>query len=369
MSKLISTFEIKFDDETKAEIRALKAKLDKVALGLSVKNESSSLLETIQSWSAEKSKAANDDHPELKELGQWVFEGQDEKYVSAAVDGDGKAHLYPILKEELWFHSSKLAYCVGRSDYLKLEGEFSSIDWMTSAINRQPVNDNKYPSLKDFGQRIFEGYNSKWCSAVMLSDKGNVALFNIPIYVIANAKNEKTLLAMKHVEYVELEHVFDGKDYPCAIDRQYVNDVDYLSNNDLDDIVPHIDDVLALPNWLSDSVPQITQSDMQLIFIKNLSNVLIQRMHSMNRFSDDDYAIGGGDLIAWDIVFEPLTRSFGIFFGKTDAQSIGSFVFFTKPSKLAVNWDVNKAAFIKLRTITELELKDFLIVLEACYAE
>src|SRR5690606_18290900 len=87
-----------------------------------------------------------------------------------------------------------------------------------------------------------------------------------------------------------------------AIARETINDVDYLSGNDLDECVPHIDDVLDQPNWLSESVPQITQADMQLIFIKNLSETLIQRMHSMDRFSEDDYAIGGDKLMAWDIV-------------------------------------------------------------------
>lgn len=226
--------------------------------------------------------------PELKQLGQWVFEGQDEKYVSAAVDGNGDAHLHPVVKESLWFSSSILAFCVGRPDYLKLKGKFVADDWQQSAINRVPIND-----------------------------------------------------------------------------------VDYLSNNDLDDSVPHIDDVLALPNWLSDSVPQITQADLQFIFIKNLSECLIQRMHSMDRFSDDDYAIGGDKLMAWDIVFDQVSKFFGVVINAND--NILSAFFLAAHCEMtgggcARNFHKNSLLSRANRTITEAELPAFRAALEACYA-
>ena len=234
--------------------------------------------------------------PELKQLGQWVFEGQDEKYVSAAVDGNGDAHLYPVVKESLWFSPSILVFCVGRPDYLKLKGKFVADDWQQSAINRVPIND-----------------------------------------------------------------------------------VDYLSNNDLDDSVPHIDDVLALPNWLSDSVPQITQADLQFIFIKNLSECLIQRMHSMDRFSDDDYAIGGNKLMAWDIVVGKPYKTkeedhnvvrFGVISCQSRDLKVLEVLSFnesycnSRGESLAVYFSENNT----YRTITEAELPAFRAALEACYA-
>ena len=230
--------------------------------------------------------------PELKQLGQWVFEGQDEKYVSAAVDSNGDAHLYPVVKESLWFSPSILVFCVGRPDYLKLKGKFVADDWQQSAINRVPIND-----------------------------------------------------------------------------------VDYLSNNDLDDSVPHIDDVLALPNWLSDSVPQITQADLQFIFIKNLSEVLIQRMHSMDRFSEDDYTIGGrgGDkLMPWDVVFDEVTQKFGVITGINHYSQLTS-IFLKKlgdKNSKFDTWSFHSDSLIggATITITEAQLPAFREALEACYA-
>ena len=151
--------------------------------------------------------------------------------------------------------------------------------------------------------------------------------------------------------------------------RATVNDVDYLSGSDLDECVPHIDDVLDQPNWLSESVPQITQADMQLIFIKNLSECLIQRMHSMNRFSEDDYAIGGDKLMAWDIlIYEPL-NSYAVLIDNGQTPKIADLLVFWDTGAAAdANWNTDSGAFAMLRTITEDELPAFRAALEACYA-
>ena len=165
------------------------------------------------------------------------------------------------------------------------------------------------------------------------------------------------------------------------LNRETVNDVDYLSGSDLDECVPHIDEVLDQPNWLSESVPQITQADMQLIFIKNLSETLIQRMHSMERFSEDDYHIGGTDLMTWDIVTGNYNDK--VVYGVVTGTQINS------------DQDTNKIDIVRLRpkflisdacatigattsiyfnsnksfcTITEAELPAFRAALEACYA-
>lgn len=163
------------------------------------------------------------------------------------------------------------------------------------------------------------------------------------------------------------------------INRETVNDVDYLSGNDLDECVPHIDDVLDQPNWLSESVPQITQADMQLIFIKNLSEALIQRMHSMDRFSEDDYAIGDDKLMAWDIVVGKPYKTkeedhnvvrFGVISCQSRDLKVLEVLSFnesycnSRGESLAVYFSENNT----YRTITEAELPAFRAALEACYA-
>lgn len=158
-----------------------------------------------------------------------------------------------------------------------------------------------------------------------------------------------------------------ANDSNSVVDRETINDVDYLSTS-LDESVPHIDDVLAHPNWLSESAPQITQADMQLIFIKNLSDVLIQRMHSMDRFSEDDYAIGGDKLMPWDIlVYEPL-GSFNILIADSRHSNTADFlVLWDTGAKVDSGWFTGSEAFKTLRTITEAELPAFRVALEACY--
>ena len=154
------------------------------------------------------------------------------------------------------------------------------------------------------------------------------------------------------------------------INRETVNDVDYLSES-----VPEIQGMDAREiiideyGWLSESVPQITQADMQLIFIKNLSECLIQRMHSMNRFSEDDYAIGGDKLMAWDIlIYEPL-NSYAVLIDNRQKPKIADLLFFWDTGAAAdANWNTDSGAFAMLRTITEAELPAFRAALEACYA-
>lgn len=155
---------------------------------------------------------------------------------------------------------------------------------------------------------------------------------------------------------------------PASATYHINNDVDYLSTS-LDENVPHIDDVLAHPNWLSESAPQITQADMQLIFIKNLSEVLIQRMHSMDRFSEDDYAVGSDKLIAWDIlIYEPL-GAYAILMRGPGRINVADLLLIREGGPMAdAGWNTESEAFATLRTITEAELPAFRAALEACYA-
>lgn len=314
MSKLISRFEIGFDNDAKATINDLKTKLDAVAHGLSAKNDTHAdrLLAAMQA------DAANDaPQPELKELGQWVFEGQDKKWVSAHVDSDGRAYYCSLKKSNLIAKRKHWGTHCGRVGYYtKLIGEdFDTSNWQNSAINRQPVNDVDYLTSSDPKQK------------------------GMPTFI--------------------------------AIDEY----------DSLSECVPHIDDVLDQSDVLSESVPQITQADMQLIFIKNLSDCLIQRMHSMDRFSEDDYHIGGTNLMPWDIVTGEYND--GVVYGVVTG------------TQLQANRDTNKIDIVRLKpkflisenhvsigaitsiyfdsndsfcTITEAELPAFRAALEACYA-
>lgn len=163
--------------------------------------------------------------------------------------------------------------------------------------------------------------------------------------------------------------------------RATINDVDYLSGSDLDESVPTIQDMEAgytildetRNYWQAESVPQITQADMQLIFIKNLSETLIQRMHSMDRFSDDDYAIGGNKLMAWDLLIEAETGRFALVSGigfENRTAIINTFNQDFNDELFAASYTLD-LSFLKktsLRTITEAELPAFRAALEACYA-
>lgn len=303
MSKLITRFEIGFDDETKAEIAALKGKLDEVARGLLAKKESHAdgLLAAMQA------EAANDaPQPELKELGQWVFEGQDEKWVSAHVDSDGCAYYCSLKKSNLIAKRKHWGTHCGRVGYYtKLIGkDFDTSNWRNSVINRQPVNDVDY--------------------------------------LTSSAPKQK------------------GMPTFIAIDEY----------DSLSECVPHIDDVLDQSDVLSESVPQITDADMQLIFIKNLSEVLIQRMHSMDRFSEDDYPIGAEKLMSWDIVIDQASHLFGVVVNNKD-NILSAFFFKAHCEKTGGgsthNFHTNSLMSRANRTITEAELPAFREALEACY--
>ena len=171
--------------------------------------------------------------------------------------------------------------------------------------------------------------------------------------------------------------------------RATINDVDYLSDSDLDESVPTIQDMEAgytildetRNYWQAESVPQITQADMQLIFIKNLSETLIQRMHSMDRFSEDDYHIGGTNLMPWDIVTGEYNDKvvYGVVAGtqvQADRDTNKIDIVRLKPKFLISENHVSIGAITSIYfdsndsfcTITEAELPAFRAALEACYA-
>lgn len=296
--KVIGRFTIGFDDETKAAIADLKAKLDAVphCMGFGNVMPIGGLLAAMQDTAANDSNGAvhhgENVKPELKQLGQWVFEGQDAKWISAAVNTDGRAYLHNMPKGMMYFNHSSYGWCSKRFDIHEMQ--------------------------------LIEGS------------------FNPSGFAVG------------------------------FIERETVNDVDYLSES-----VPTIQDMNASEiiidecNWLLESAPQITQADMQLIFIKNLSECLIQRMHSMNRFSEDDYAIGGDKLMPWDIIFDDGARKFGLITA-LQRENLAA-VFFQRCSDYNFLTDAHGFHQDSLigkccRTITEAELPAFRAALEACYA-
>ena len=331
MSKLISTFKIGFDDETKAEISELKNKLDEVNKSLNARdggfwleakrNSNSRIGQIIAAdvsnqikemshpdglLKAMQAEAANDaPEPELKQMGQWVFEGRDKKWASAHVDQDGQGFLCTVPKSmtvraDGYWTTKYVGWRVRI-----LDGKFDASDWESSVIDREIINDVDYLS-----ESVSEIQGMK-ASDIIIDDMGR----------------------------------------------------DYSHNS----------------NCLSAVVPQITQADMQLIFIKNLSDVLIQRMHSMYRFSDDGRSIVCNEFKAWDIVVNKANDNphyavvcgFGVINSDEIAQKIslikvtpwdsrdghcqgGDWMIFGQQS----SW----------RTITEVELPAFRDALEACYA-
>lgn len=222
-----------------------------------------------------------------------------------------------------------------------------------------PIAQYKIPS------RIEIGFNSE-AKAAMVDLKTKLDAMTRALSVKNDSHGDR-LLAARQAEAANDAPVTYSP-WENDLKRATVNDVDYLSGSDLDECVPHIDNVSDQPNWLSESVPQITQADMQLIFIKNLSECLIQRMHSMNRFSEDDYAIGGKSLESWDIVFCELIDAYAILTRHKNGHHADLLILGDTGLAADAGWCTDRAAFKTLRTITEAELSAFRTALEACYA-
>ncbi|MGE6408834.1 MULTISPECIES: hypothetical protein [unclassified Psychrobacter] len=306
MSKLISTFQIGFDDETKAVLSELKDKLDAITGSLGVPSALLGSTKPNGGLLVAMSEAANDaPESELKQMGQWVFEGQPKEFVTAHVNSFGAAAIssMPIgdiePSTDTWSVKQDAQVTTPTCLYRELKGKFDATNWQNSAISRQPVNDVYYLS--------------------------------------------ETVPEIQGIDACDIIIDEMGRDY---------------SHNS---------------NCLSAVVPQITQADMQLIFIKNLSDVLIQRMHSMDRFSEDDYHVGGDKLMSWDIIISPDDNKFGFITGHAlDNSEFSLFFigFFAEDTRLASA--LYKSALelceLKTRTITEAEIPAFRAALEACYA-
>lgn len=299
MSKLISTFKIGFDDETKAVLSELKDKLDAIRGTLGV---SSALLGTAKpngGLLVAMGEAANDTpQAELKQFGQDVFQLEAaEGFYFAALTKDGKVVVYEF-EPEPPARNFMQRYVPKHGIWRVIDQGYDSTYWQHSLIQRQPVNDVDY--LSETTPEI-QGMEA---SDIIIDEMGR----------------------------------------------------DYSPNS----------------NCLHAVVPQITQADMQLIFIKNLSDVLIQRMHSMDRFSEDDYHIGGEKLMAWDIVFDNVSQKFGVItgvnrFGQTCAIFLGKL---GDSHSSFDSWSFHLDSLLgnATTTIAEAQLPAFRAALEECYA-
>lgn len=224
------------------------------------------------------------------------------------------------------------------------------------------ANDASESELKQLGQWVFAGCDPRIKSASVDSD-GEAARWGCD-------KNELDLFEGQFVSparvlYEAIEGKFDTTNWRnSAINRQPVNDVDYLTDSDSEhDIAP----TLAV----ADDMQSLSKNDLQGVFIKNMSNLLIQRMHSMDRFSDNDYEIDADQLMPWDVIYDMGADRFGFV---TASQKEHIAAYFLKP--LSVHSDYGSGACFHrssllgkaLRTITEDEVMNFCCVLEAYHA-
>lgn len=131
------------------------------------------------------------------------------------------------------------------------------------------------------------------------------------------------------------------------------NDVDYLSDTPTDDdTAPEV--LIFNDDELAAVYPKITPADRHHLFIKNLADVVIQRMHSMDRFSSPDKLLLGRDLKKWDaLVSIDSDASADKVFSIAGCSAYGRSSTFFKPQH---------------RTITQAEIPAFLAGLEASYA-
>lgn len=285
----VITYQIGMSDECKKAIADFGASIQSAFALLSnfkVSEPTGGLLAAMN--------AANDE-PELKELGQWVFEGQDEKWQTFAVTGSGTGWFHNRLQHEIYY-ADDIWYANCDIDH-EIEFMDCKFDCPGASIQRETVNDVEYLS----------------------DDKDSVA-----------------------EELLNFNWTGDREDFEKAV----LDEKDLAKN-------------------LGFQVT--TNSDIQLDFIKNLSELLTYRMISMDRFSEDDYAIGGDKLMPWDIVIDPFTKWFGVVTELIGTSDHATILFFNKPFATSVNWTKKNNAFANLSTITESELPTFRAALEASY--
>lgn len=144
------------------------------------------------------------------------------------------------------------------------------------------------------------------------------------------------------------------------------NDVAYLSERrDFESSVLSDEDMNDVDAALTLSI-----EDLERVFIQNLSNLLIQRMHSLERFSAPDQKIGINGIKTWDLVFDKVAERFSLIVDGPDEDWVSSIVF---PSGrffggTSVHFHTNSFRGHAMRTITEDELEKCRKAMEATHA-
>lgn len=247
---------------------------------------------------------------------------------------------------------------------LKDHKPISQADSLLKAIQAEAANDSNKTELMQLGQWVFEGCDPKWQSAAINGD-GRAFKHNLPLSLIHHRNGLWVSDCFAEHEIEDIPGVFDISNSLRAIQRQPVNDVDYLSERkDFESSVLSDEDMNDVDAALTLSI-----EDLERVFIQNLSNLLIQRMHSLERFSAPDQKIGIKDIKTWDLVFDKVAEQFGLIVDGPDEDWGASIVL---PSGrlfrgTSVNFHTNSLRGRAMRTITEDELGKCRKAMEAAH--
>ena len=314
--KFPSRIDVSFDIETKASIADLKNKLDEITKTLNIKGSSNvnSLQKTLQATTT-----------------------NDAPIITAPSKADIRCGC---------------------------EFDFATSDDANTAIPADIAASNMF-EFKQLGQWVFEGQAEKWQFAAIDSD-GRVVIFSSEP-TLALADGGRWLVHSEIGAGKRIGDNYDASGWESSLIKRESN------SSGLGGSMPYIAKTLDHTNCISKLIPQTALVDMQPIFIKNLSEFFIQRMHSMERFSTHDYTISGhgGDLMPWDIFFDPGGHRFGLVIAQQEEHI--ACVFFQPSSNKAVittSQDIHKKSYAArhMRTINENERPVFRAALEACYA-
>jgi len=148
--KVISRFEMGMTSELKDAMSNVQADMRKTREAIAdfvISNGVGGLLKAMQSVPAAND--AENVNPALKHLGQWVFEGRDQKWASAAINTDGRAYLHNMPKGMMYFNHDSYGWCSKRFELHEMqliEGSFDPSGFAVGFIERQSVNDVEYLS-------------------------------------------------------------------------------------------------------------------------------------------------------------------------------------------------------------------------------
>lgn len=250
---------------------------------------------------------------------------------------------------------------------LKDHKPISQADSLLKALQAEAANDSNKTELKQLDQSVFDGLEEKWRWAAV-SSVGMPFVYDYkPTGNRVRFSDDAAQQKIKAGKVMRIdEYGYDTTDWQNSlIERESVNDVDYLSERkDFESSVLSDEDMNGV-----DAALTLSTDDLEHIFIQNLSNLLIQRMHSLERFSAPDQKIGIKDIKTWDLVFDKVAEQFGLIVDGPDEDWGASIVL---PSGrlfrgTSVNFHTNSLRGRAMRTITEDELGKCRKAMEAAH--